>query len=432
MKIKKYFKNIFNKGTQDAEREKSIALHLCHIDKDFTLNTNNSSSNVEKVTRRLSQAGYKAYLVGGGVRDLLLNRTPKDFDVATNATPEQVKKIFRNCRIIGRRFRLAHVYFRDDIIEVATFRAHQKKNDAAHRYSDEGMIMRDNIYGSLEEDAERRDFTINQLYYDIQNKTIIDYANGLEDINSKTIRILGDAATRYREDPVRMLRAIRFAGKLQFTIDEETSAPFVEQHKLIWNVASSRLYEEVLKLFFNKHAYNNYQTLIHYQLFETLFPQTKAFLKQMDFQNLLTEALRNTDKRLRNQQSINPAFLFSVMLWHPFQEAIKDEKKQGHKLLFARERAANKVVREQVDILGIPKRLTHTMKEIWDLQYRLPRRFGKHALRLLEHKRFRAGYDFLLLRAQVDNSLQELVDWWTEFQAVDEEKQLTMIAALQT
>jgi poly(A) polymerase len=420
-------KNFFGPKANTTNNNKT---HFAHGE-DFAINTRSISHNVKKVTQRLTETRYEAYLVGGGVRDLLLHKKPKDFDVATNATPEQVRKQFRNCRIIGRRFKLAHVYFKDEIIEVATFRAaHHSKKSETH-LSDHGMILRDNNYGDLEEDAWRRDFTINALYYDLQNDIIVDYTGGLDDITARHIRIIGDAGQRYREDPVRMLRALRFAAKLDFTIEPHTEAPLAELKNLLWNIPPARLFEEVLKLFFTGHAYQAYQVLSKYDFLGLLFPQTDQCLKQdPQFKTLLEQALQNTDQRIAQDLSINPAFLLAVFLWGPFQTELKEQQKHEKKIFIALQNASEIIIRKQLETIAIPRRFTQIIKEIWDLQYRLPKRHGKRALQTLSLPRFRAAYDFLLLRASIDAKWQELANWWTEFQKVDADEQEAMIKSL--
>jgi poly(A) polymerase len=397
---------------------------------DFHIDPKRISRNVRKIVTRLNQANYEAYLVGGGVRDLLLDKEPKDFDIATSATPEQVRHEFRNCRIIGRRFKLAHVYFKDEIIEVATFRSNHEKQTDAH-VSDHGMVLRDNVYGNLEDDSWRRDFTINALYYDLIRDTIIDHTGGLEDIEHNTLRIIGDASQRYREDPVRMLRAMRFAAKLDFDFDPDTQAPFPELKTLLENVSSARLFEETLKLFFTGHAQATFEVLNQYGFFDLLLPQTaKALEKSPEFAEMLKQALINTDERIYQGKSINPAFLLAVLLWGPFQNELKLQKREEKKSFIAQQNAMNKVLAEQQNSIAIPRRFSQMIREIWELQYRLPKRYGKRAKLSFENKRFRAAYDFLLLRAIPEPQWQELADWWTEYQEVPHEKREEMVAAL--
>jgi len=405
------------------------------------------SNNALKVLYRLNSGGYDAYLVGGGVRDLLLGLAPKDFDIATNATPEQIKELFRNCRLIGRRFRLAHIVFGREIIEVATFRGHHenapKKDQSCQKtskQSEHGMLLRDNIYGSIEEDAERRDFTINALYYSAKDFKVHDFANGVSDINAKLIRLIGDPETRYREDPVRMLRAIRFATKLDMTISPETEAPIAELAPLMANIPAARMFEEFLKLFISGKAQLTFAQLIKYDLFRYFFPATDQMLKEgthPHIERFITQALENTDSRINNEQRVTPAFLFAAMLWYPLQshvERLRDAQPHmsPQDIFFA---ALAEIMSEQQRSISIPKRFQAVMKDIWILQDKLGRRDGKRAYKALEHQKFRAGYDFLLLRAQIETtpqntSLEELSKWWTDFQINDSNTQELMIKSI--
>ncbi|TPH15053.1 polynucleotide adenylyltransferase PcnB [Litorilituus lipolyticus] len=404
------------------------------------------SPNALKVLYRLNKGGYDAYLVGGGVRDILLGLKPKDFDIATNATPEQIKALFRNCRLIGRRFRLAHIVFGREIIEVATFRGHhdsasekEKSCKKTSKQSEHGMLLRDNIYGSIEEDAERRDFTINALYYSSKDFKVYDFADGVNDVKNKTIRLIGDPETRYREDPVRMLRAIRFATKLDMSISEETRAPIKSLAPLMANIPPARMFEEFLKMFISGKAVENYQALREYDLFKFFFPGVEQALREEEsnypympaFINL---ALSNTDKRINNEQRVTPAFLFAAMLWYPLQQQIKQIKMHNsltpQDAFFA---ALNEVMPEQQRAIAIPKRFQAVIKDIWILQDKLSRREGKRAFKTFEHPKFRAGYDFLLLRAEIESGnekLTELAKWWTDFQQVSAEARLQMIKSV--
>ncbi len=383
------------------------------------------SDNALKVLYRLSNAGYDAYLVGGGVRDILLGQEPKDFDIATNATPEQIKKLFRNCRLIGRRFRLAHILFGRDVIEVATFRGHhkednEKKNISAQ--SDEGMLLRDNVYGTVEEDAERRDFTVNAMYYNIADYSIHDYANGIEDLKNGIIRLIGDPETRYREDPVRMLRAVRFAAKLDMTICDKTAAPIAELSPLLRDIPAARLFEESLKLLQTGNGLNTYWMLRDFNLFQQLFPVLTPFLTEegnSPAEQMIELVLRSTDKRINSGKRVNPAFMFAAMLWYPLtakaQEIQDDNPKFDHYESIME--ASNLILDTQVRSTAIPRRLTATIRDIWQLQLRLPRRTGKRAFVLIEQQKFRAAYDFLEMRGKVEGGeTKDLCDWWTEFQ----------------
>lgn len=356
--------------------------------------------------------------MGGGVRDLLLGREPKDFDVATDAHPEQIKAVFGNCRLIGRRFRLAHVHFGREIIEVATFRA-QHSGDEAGLLTDEGRIVRDNVYGTVEDDVMRRDFTVNALYYNIRDFSVVDYAGGLEDLEAGVLRLIGDPEVRYREDAVRMLRAIRFAAKLGFRIHPDAEAPIFELGGLLVDIAPARLFEEVLKLFMGGSAVQSYELLAHYDLLQYLFPQTAHELQQDQhgtFHALLLRAMENTDSRVAEGKPVTPAFLYAVFMWMPMQRRAKQLRREGMTELQSICEAGSEVLSEQSRCVVFPKRFSLQTREIWQLQPRLKRTNGKGPLRLLAHPRFRAAYDFLLLRADAGETLQELCDWWTEYQ----------------
>lgn len=356
---------------------------------------------------RLHDAGFSAYLVGGCVRDLLLGQHPKDFDVATNARPEEVRKLFRNCRLIGKRFRLAHIVFGRDIIEVATFRSeHHEKHGTI-----KGMIFRDNAYGTIEDDVWRRDFTINALYYNIADFTVVDYVNGIADIHTKTLRMIGDVSKRYHEDPVRILRAVRIAGKLNLTIDAETEKYIVELKHLLQHVSPSRLFLEILKLFQSGSLINTFNLLHKYDLFSLLFPLSAEALKNNDAKSLLDLALKNTEQRIKEQKSISPAFLFAVLLWHPIQhEATQLQNSLPPYIAF--EKGMRHVLHTQIKILSIPKTISQTIRDICFLQLRFHQRSGSRPMRLVKHPRFRAAYDLLTLRAESGEPLKELVSWW--------------------
>lgn len=390
----------------------------------------NISKNAVKVLYRLSKSGYEAYLVGGGVRDLLLGREPKDFDVATNALPEEVKEVFSNCRLIGRRFRLAHVHFGREIIEVATFRSNRKESDdEGDRHMENGRILRDNVYGTLEEDAQRRDLTINALYYSVDNFSVVDFANGMSDLQQGIIRLLGDVESRYREDPVRLLRAIRFAAKLGFVIEPQTEAPMARLAPLLEDVPSARLYEEVLKLFLGGAALESFEKLRHYELFGQLFPATEEALSHEDHEfpiTFVSRGMENTDERLRQGKSVTPAFLFAVLLWEPVRLKADRLQGQGVHPVEALQNAASDVLSEQNRRVSIPKRFSYPMRDIWQLQARFTQRQGNRPQRLMTHPKFRAAYDFLLLRAESGEVEQELSDWWTLYQDANSQEKLSM------
>ncbi len=383
-----------------------------------TISRKNISANALKVLYRLNEGGFDAYLVGGSVRDLLLGISPKDFDVATNATPEQVRHIFKNCRLIGRRFRLAHVHFGPEIIEVATFRSsHDKGEEGEGHTSDHGQILRDNVYGNQEEDAIRRDFTVNALYYNVRDFSVHDYAGGLEDIENRTLRMIGDPLTRYREDPVRILRAIRFAAKLDFSIAPETAAPVRELAGLLSNVPSARLFDEVLKLLMTGHGRRTLGLLTEYNLLEHLLPDTAAFCARSEqARNLVQLSLQSTDERVQSGRTVTPAFLFAALLWPAVFDREQLLEQEGLPPMQAMQAAAYEVVERQIRITALPKRFSLPMKEIWEMQIRLSRRQGRRSVELLRQPRFRAAYDFLLLREASGEHLDHIGQWWTELQ----------------
>lgn len=398
---------------------------------------NHISRNAIHVVERLQQAGYQAYLVGGCVRDLLLGATPKDFDVATNATPEQVRGEFRMARIIGRRFRLVHVRFGREIIEVATFRAnHLQGEDDEHSLQtiqhESGRILRDNVYGTLEDDAQRRDFTINALYYDPRQEHILDYASGVRDINDRLIRLIGNPSQRYQEDPVRMLRAVRFAAKLDFTIEKNTEKPIRQLSGMLRDIPAARLFDEVLKLFLSGQALRTFELLLEYELFQPLFPATGEALKNDTgyILTLIRQALINTDERLAAGKSVTPAFLLAALLWPALSARTAQLRARGTPPAPALQEAAHTILAEQCQHIAIPRRFTLPIREIWEMQERLPRRHGKRAEQLREHPRFRAGYDFLLLREIAGERMDGLGDWWTRYQQVDERERLDMVRNL--
>jgi len=404
------------------------------------------SPSALKVLYRLNDAGFQAFLVGGGVRDILLGGHPKDFDISTNATPEEVRELFRNSRVIGRRFKIVHVRFGREIIEVTTFRAHHeietevsegesrkhiKHLDSAH--SSTGMILRDNVYGNIAEDAVRRDFTVNALYYTTNHFMILDFVNGLPDIEQRLIRMIGDPETRYREDPVRILRAIRLAAKLNFGIEKNTEEPIPRLATLLDSISSARLFDETVKLFTNGSAEKTFALLRHYKVADYLFQPTLECLQDDNDvdSKLLTLALRNTDNRLAEGKSVTPAFLYAALLWPPLQYDIRQMSGDKVPTLGQLQECAGEVIVEQLQFTAIPKRFTAMMREIWELQLRLSPRNRRSVEIAYTHPRFRAAYDFLLLREAAGEQLNGLGDWWTQFQQVDADAQHVMIDALQ-
>lgn len=386
------------------------------------------NENALKVMYRLRKADYQAYLVGGCVRDLLLGREPKDFDVVTDAHPEEVKNVFRNCRLIGRRFRLAHVHFGREVIEVATFRA-LATDEGGDRVMENGRILRDNIYGTIEEDAWRRDFTVNALYYNIRDLSVVDFVGGMDDHKAGTLRLIGDPEQRYREDAVRMLRAVRFATKLGFIIHTSCAEPMPRLAPLLGDIPSARLYEEVVKLFLSGNALQNFEQLRHYDLFHQLFPLTDEALSLEGEGYPLTflaKALANTDARIAENKSVAPYFLFAALLWEPVCIQAEAAIAKGTHDIIAYQEAAADVTDEQADYTAYPRSISLPMRDVWQLQPRFNGRTGGRPFRLLSHPRFCAAYDFLLLRAETGSAEPELAQWWTRFQTAGEAEQEAM------
>jgi poly(A) polymerase len=384
------------------------------------------SHGSRKVCEVLQERGHAAYVVGGAVRDLLLGLRPKDFDVATDAYPEDVHKIFRRSRLIGRRFKLVHVLFGEETVEVSTFRA---------RVPDEtdelGRVLRDNIYGTLEDDAIRRDFTINALYYDPGREIILDYHHGMRDLQRKSVRIIGDARARYREDPIRMLRAVRFAAKAGFAIDERTRKPIRELAHLLENVPPSRLYEEMQKLLLSGHAATALSQLRSEGLHHGLLPLLDVIFEQPMGARFVGLALDETDRRVLAGKTVSPAFLFAALLWNEVLTEWKKAQAGGLKPIPALFKAMDAVLEIQTDKLAVPRRFTAVMKEIWALQPRFEQRSGRRPFALLMHEKFRAGYDFLGLRCASGEAPVELAQWWERFQRAGEAERQAMLLAPQ-
>lgn len=364
------------------------------------------------------------------MRDLLLGRLPKDFDVATDAHPEEIRDLFRNSRLIGRRFRLAHVRFGRDVVEVATFRGTVEDADEADHLSVNGRIVRDNVYGTLEEDAWRRDFSVNCLYYNIDDFSVVDYTGGMEDLKNRALRPIGDPETRFREDPVRTLRAIRFAAMLDFKIDPASDVPLTRAAEDLADIPPARLFEEVLKLFMKGWALKTYRLLQLYGVFEHLFPETAACLNDDEAESarrMVERALENTDTRIAEGKPVTPAFLFAALLWEPLRQDVEAMIANGMPPLQAYDHASGDVIARQVEHVAIPRRFSLMAREIWALQPRLERQQGERAKQMLTRTRFRAAYDFLLLRAESGEPVQESADWWTRFQEADETERQSLL-----
>ncbi len=429
--IKRFLQKVFSKKTKavlainqadsmDTSKAKKITAKTHKIDKSLI------SPAALKTCDGLQKAGFEAFIVGGAVRDLLLNYKPKDFDIATNATPEEVNRVFRRSRIIGRRFRLVHVLWGQETIEVSTFRGHhQSEGDA--KTNDSGRILRDNIFGSVEEDAARRDFTANALYYNPANEEVLDFHNGVADIKANLLRMIGDPLTRYQEDPVRMLRAVRLSAKLGLKIDAATQAPIAKNADLLQDVPPSRLFDEMLKLFLSGHAIESVNALRAQHLHHGLLPMLDVVLEQPLGEKFVMLALKNTDDRILAGKSANPSFLFACLLWHEVLAAWQAYQNKGESFIPALHMAMNDVIATQAEKLAIHNRHTATMKEIWGLQPRFEQRAGKRPFGILEHPRYRAGYDFLLLRCDSGEMDAELGTWWTAFAEAKPEQRTDML-----
>lgn len=432
------FKSIIIKDSATIA-PKSSTHHIVPRD-EHNISRKNISDAALKVMKTLRHAGFEGFLVGGGVRDLLLGGNPKDFDVATDATPEQVNKLFRNARVIGRRFKIVHVRFGREVIEVTTFRgSHQQPEEASKgkrptnqksARSQNGMLLRDNVFGTVEEDAVRRDITINALYYTTADFSIYDYTNGIKDLKDKIIRIIGDPETRYREDPVRMLRVIRFAAKLNFDIEKNTAKPIQQLSSSLADIPAARMFDEVLKLLMSGAGVRTFELMQRYNLFEPLFPQTQACLEDDQAMKLILQALKNTDERIQQGKPVTPAFLYAALLWPPLAERQRQLIANGVPDVPAMHQASQEILSAQQQCTSIPKRFGMPMREIWDLQLRLPKRGGHKAEQLMENRRFRAAYDFLLLREVCGEKTNGLAQWWTDYQNRSPDQRIEMTKKL--
>ncbi|MGC6406835.1 polynucleotide adenylyltransferase PcnB [Bisgaard Taxon 45] len=463
--ILKYIKNLFNKKTKSylVEREKTDSTPLLpqktHSDPTTTTDSRNGSNskqsklshhynhsifkasqygitprminrNALSIVEKLHRHGFEAYIVGGCLRDLLLGKHPKDFDVATNALPEQIQTIFqRQCRLVGRRFRLAHIMFGRDVIEVATFRASHNENnhESFAKQSKEGMLLRDNVYGTLEQDAERRDFTVNALYYNPKDNTLRDYFHGIDDLKAGKLRLIGDPVKRYQEDPVRMLRSVRFMAKLDMFLEKPSEQPIRELAPLLKNIPPARLFDECLKLLQAGYGVKTYKLLRQYGLFEQLFPSLMPYFTENGdslAERMILKALTSTDERVADKLRINPAFLFAAFFWYPLREKVDMLKNEGglnnHD---AYALASSEILDVFCAALAAPRRHTAVIRDIWFLQLQLLKRSGHHPVRTMEHPKFRAAFDLLAMRSEVEGGETiELATWWHEYQFSNSEQ----------
>ena len=375
------------------------------------------------IIKELNKNNYQGYLVGGCVRDLLCGLEPKDFDIATDATPDQIRKIFKASRIIGKRFKLVHVFNRTELIEVATFRSGEDQNNNGNLIKDQsGKIIRDNIWGSLEQDSHRRDFTVNSIYYSPLSKKFVGHKDGLSDIHKKNIVSIGDPKKRFSEDPVRCLRAIRFSNKLDFKIDGKIKDAIYEKGHLLSSISNARLFDEFCKIFLNGMAEKNFKKLTSFGLNKYLVstnPEKNEFTSRV-----IIEALRNTDKRLINSQSVTPGFLVAALLW---PELLEKSLTKGEINLRKFFRSMDQVLKRQQRITAIPRKFHSYIKDIWVLQLKLHSRIGKQPYKTLKHPRFRAAYDFMLIREKASNEIKGLGKWWTDFQRNDDDLKKSLI-----
>ena len=427
--IKKFIEKVF--GSKKSRKTAAVKERIYARD-EHGIRREELSNAAISVCEGLHRAGYKAFVVGGAVRDLLLKRHPKDYDIATDATPEQVRSVFRRARIIGRRFKLVHVMFRDETVEVSTFRANHpaaSEDEQDGRADEHGRLLRDNVYGNQEEDAIRRDFTMNALFYDPEREEVWDYVNGLADIKKKRVVMIGDPTARYREDPVRMLRAARLAAKLGFTIDAATEAPIAELAPLLDNVPTARLFDEMLKLLFSGHALNGIEKLRALGLHLGILPVLDTLFADASAKAFVVLALQRTDERIAADKGVSPPFLFAALFWWPMVQRWRMLEAKGVRPLQAMHEAMDDVLDQQRKTLAVPRRLDPLIKELWLAQPRFPHRSQRQAFRTLTHPRFRASYDFYALRAEAGNADadKEIAAWWERFQFADEQVRETML-----
>jgi poly(A) polymerase len=417
--IRKFLHRVFRRGDPSSSHAPAVIPLARH-----GVSRQRVSAGARRTCEVLQQAGHKAYVVGGAVRDLIAGIEPKDYDVATDATPEQVRALFRRARIIGRRFQIVHVMQGGETLEVSTFRAAHNESTLKDEH---GRVLRDNVFGSIAEDAARRDFTVNALYYDPTSETVIDYHHGVADLKQKTLRMIGEPRARYREDPVRMLRAIRLSAKLGLVLDPALRAPIREMAALMENVPAARMFDEMMKLLFSGHAVECVKRLREDGLHHGLLPLLDVILEQPLGERFVMLALASTDARVSAGKSVSPGYLFATLLWHEVLANWEARKARGETSIPALYEAMDEVLEVQSEKLAITRRIVGDIKDVWSLQPRFEKRAGKTPYRLLEQPRFRAGYDFLELRAESGEIPAEMADWWRDFQNADPDERESML-----
>ncbi len=387
----------------------------------FNFETNSLSKNALSVISRLHKKKFKAYIVGGGIRDLIEGIIPKDFDIVTDCEPKQIRKLFKNSRIIGRRFKLVHITFPNEVIEVTTFRSGEDPQSDSIQINDKGRIIRDNKWGTQEEDALRRDLTINSIYYDPFSEEIIDYTGGIKDLENKKIKLIGDAEKRIVEDPVRILRVIRFSAKLNFEIDLEIKNAITKHKNQLLEMSSARIYEEIIKMFLTGHAQKTYQLLQEYDLFDLLFPHIEN--SKEDFNEFYENAFKNTDQRIEENKKLNTGFLFATLLWPKIYLKSGISERIKYKSFY---RNIASVLQKQQNITAIPRRYSSFIRDIWMNQIRF-KKMSKKSINFANSMRFRASYDFLLLRNSLEKNLETVINWWTDFKAANYDKKVKLL-----
>ena len=387
----------------------------------FNFETDSLSKNALSVISRLHKKKFKAYIVGGGIRDLIEGMIPKDFDIVTDCEPKQIRKLFKNSRIIGRRFKLVHITFPNEVIEVTTFRSGEDPQSDSIQINDKGRIIRDNKWGTQEEDALRRDLTINSIYYDPFSEEIVDYTGGIKDLENKKIKLIGDAEKRIVEDPVRILRVIRFAAKLNFEIDLEIKNAITKHKNQLLEMSSARIYEEIIKMFLTGHAQKTYQLLQEYDLFDLLFPHIEN--SKEDFNEFYENAFKNTDQRIEENKKLNTGFLFATLLWPKIYLKSGISERIKYKSFY---RNIASVLQKQQNITAIPRRYSSFIRDIWMNQIRF-KKMSKKSINFTNSMRFRASYDFLLLRNSLEKNLETVINWWTDFKTANYDKKVKLL-----